>query len=157
MAEKLKTFDIKPLYTKARNAAKFAKPDAVRSYTLGDDVIAQRDEKDVSGTWTEFDPEYLLYDGHGSTRQVTDDDIDGSTDILDSYSYDAYGMMLGGNPTAGSSPITNLLYSGEQFDTNSQNYYLRARYYDPANGRFNRVDPFAGNMQDRVRIDLPGQ
>jgi hypothetical protein len=24
-------------------------------------------------------------------------------------------------------------------------YYLRARYYDPSNGRFNRLDPFAGN------------
>ncbi|KPJ66107.1 MAG: hypothetical protein AMJ43_09060, partial [Coxiella sp. DG_40] len=24
----------------------------------------------------------------------------------------------------------------------------RARYYDPLNGRFNRVDPFAGNTQD---------
>ena len=26
--------------------------------------------------------------------------------------------------------------------------YLRARYYDPATGRFNRLDPFAGNNQD---------
>ncbi len=26
--------------------------------------------------------------------------------------------------------------------------YLRARYYDPSNGRFNRLDPFAGNAND---------
>jgi hypothetical protein len=26
--------------------------------------------------------------------------------------------------------------------------YLRARYYNPATGTFNRLDPFAGNMQD---------
>jgi hypothetical protein len=26
--------------------------------------------------------------------------------------------------------------------------YLRARYYDPSTGTFNRLDPFAGNMQD---------
>jgi hypothetical protein len=26
--------------------------------------------------------------------------------------------------------------------------YLRARYYNPASGTFNRLDPFAGNMQD---------
>ncbi len=26
--------------------------------------------------------------------------------------------------------------------------YLRARYYNPASGSFNRLDPFAGNMQD---------
>jgi RHS repeat-associated protein len=118
-------------------------PDAIRSYTIGDDVIAQSDNPGTTA-----DTRYLLYDGHGSTRQVTDYDIDGSTDILDSYSYDAYGMILGGNPVAGSSPTTNLLYCGEQFDTNSQNYYLRARWYDPSNGRFNRVDPFAGNTSD---------
>jgi RHS repeat-associated protein len=57
-------------------------------------------------------------------------------------------MMLGGNPAAGSNPTTNLLYTGEQFDTNLQQYYLRARYYDPSNGRFNRLDPYAGNNQD---------
>jgi len=27
-------------------------------------------------------------------------------------------------------------------------YYLRARYYNPLNGRFNRIDPFSGNTQD---------
>lgn len=27
-------------------------------------------------------------------------------------------------------------------------YYLRARYYDPLNGRFNQLDPYAGNNQD---------
>ena len=54
--------------------------------------------------------------------------------------------MLGGNPET---PVgTNLLYTGEWFDTESQNYYLRARYYDPLNGRFNQIDPVAGSPQD---------
>jgi len=59
--------------------------------------------------------------------------------------------MLGGNPGSASNPdapATNLLYAGEQFDIDAQQYYLRARYYDPLNGRFNRSDPFAGNLQD---------
>jgi len=54
--------------------------------------------------------------------------------------------MLGGNPA--SPPVTSLLYAGEMFDTNSQMYYLRARYYDTLTGRFNRMDPFAGNNRD---------
>ncbi|HBJ34416.1 MAG TPA: hypothetical protein DDZ51_06555 [Planctomycetaceae bacterium] len=29
-----------------------------------------------------------------------------------------------------------------------QQQYLRARWYNPANGQFNRLDPFAGNMRD---------
>ncbi|UCF00177.1 MAG: RHS repeat-associated core domain-containing protein [Planctomycetota bacterium] len=70
---------------------------------------------------------------------------DGTT-ITDSFSYDAYGVMLGGNPT--SSPATSLLYAGEQFDVDAQMYYLRARYYNPSNGLFNRVDPFSGNNVD---------
>ena len=44
-------------------------------------------------------------------------------------------------------PATSILYSGEQTDASGLQY-LRARYYDPANGRFNRLDPFAGNNSD---------
>jgi RHS repeat-associated protein len=43
--------------------------------------------------------------------------------------------MLGGNPAPGSSPATNLLYSGEYFDTDMQQYYLRARWYDQQTGQ----------------------
>jgi len=106
------------------------------TYTIGADIISQSSSAGVR---------HLFYDGHGSTRQLIASD--GST-VNDSFSYDAYGVMLGGNPAPGSSPATNLLYSGEQFDTDMQQYYLRARWYDQNNGRFNRMDPFAGNNQD---------
>ncbi|MEN8128488.1 MAG: RHS repeat-associated core domain-containing protein [Planctomycetota bacterium] len=43
---------------------------------------------------------------------------------------------------------TSLLYSGEQYDGNLDQYYLRARYYNQNNGTFNRVDPYSGNTQD---------
>lgn len=60
-------------------------------------------------------------------------------------------MMLGGNPGTTlnpDSPATNLLYTGEMYDAETQNYYLRARYYNPSTGSFNRTDPFAGNNLD---------
>jgi RHS repeat-associated protein len=38
------------------------------------------------------------------------------------------------------------LYSGEQFDSKIGQQYLRQRYYDPATGIFNRLDPFFGNL-----------
>jgi RHS repeat-associated protein len=44
--------------------------------------------------------------------------------------------------------LTSLGYSGEHFDAKAQQQYLRARWYNPASGQFNRLDPFAGNMQD---------
>jgi len=48
--------------------------------------------------------------------------------------------------------LTALLYTGEQFNATTGQYYLRARYYDPETGRFNRLDPFAGNTSDPVSL-----
>ena len=59
--------------------------------------------------------------------------------------------MLGGNPDSASnssSPATNLLYAGEQFDSETGQYYLRARYYNPLTGLFNQMDDFSGNNAD---------
>ena len=105
------------------------------SYTIGNDVISQAT---TSGTSA------LMYDGHGSTRLLTDS----TGSITNRYSYDAYGIMLGGNPTSLQPTTSSLLYSGEAFDVNLQQQYLRARWYDQNNGRFNRLDPFIGNNSD---------
>jgi len=48
--------------------------------------------------------------------------------------------------------LTTLLYTGEQFNATTGLYYLRARYYDPGTGRFNRLDPFAGSTSDPVSL-----
>ena len=104
----------------------------VKTYTIGDDIIAQTD----SGNNTN----YLLYDGHGSTRQLLDGD-----NITAVYDYDAYGVDIQNDVSEANS---NLQYSGEMKDAETDDYYLRARYYSPSNGRFNRVDPYSGNMQD---------
>jgi RHS repeat-associated protein len=89
---------------------------------------------------------FLLYDGQGSTRQLVN--LDGT--LSDSYAYDGYGVMLGDStsPDPAASAMTNLLYTGEQYDAQLSQYYLRARYYNQNNGTFNRVDPYVGNMQD---------
>ncbi len=67
---------------------------------------------------------------------------DSTGSVTDRYSFDAYGELLGGNPTNLQPPTTNLLYSGEQFDTGLQQQYLRARYYDSSLGVFGRLDPY---------------
>ena len=54
--------------------------------------------------------------------------------------------------SSASSALTSLLYSGEQFDQRIAMQYLRARYYSPSIGRFNRLDSFAGNMQDPLSL-----
>ncbi len=46
----------------------------------------------------------------------------------------------------------NYLYAGEQYDSNLDNYYLRARYYDPSVGRFTARDPFEGLMTNPLSL-----
>lgn len=105
-----------------------------RTYTLGDDVISQG----ASGGSVH----HLLYDGHGSTRALR---AHGTPATLEqAYSFDAYGNALGNIATA----LTPLLYAGEYLASSANQYYLRARHYDTASGRFNRLDPFAGNHSD---------
>jgi len=56
-------------------------------------------------------------------------------------------MLSGTGLTTAASAISRHLYSGE-WTSNSGQQYLRARFYDPASGTFNRLDPFAGNLAD---------
>ena len=69
------------------------------------------------------------------------------------FAYDAYGNLLAGSDLTNevASAITSLLFSGEQTDKTGLQY-LRARYYDARTGRFNRLDPFAGNIQDPLSL-----
>jgi RHS repeat-associated protein len=65
------------------------------------------------------------------------------------YSYDAFGNALDFDP---STAKTEFLYSGEQFAPKINQQYLRQRYYDPTTGRFNRLDPFFGNLIDPLSL-----
>ena len=66
--------------------------------------------------------------------------------VTDSYSYDAYGNLLGRTGTN----ENDYLYRGEQFDDDLDLQYLRARYYDPTTGRFISTDPFEGVLEQPV-------
>ena len=132
-------------------------PASRKTYTIGDDMLTEATAEHDGTEWTYY-AQHLIYDGHGSTRQLVTGSV-GSTSIVDDFSYDGYGVLLqdednftppDGTQVPGkvAPQATSMLYAGEHFDTDSQNYYLRARWYDSLSGRFNRIDPFAGNNQD---------
>jgi RHS repeat-associated protein len=113
------------------------------SYVIGDDVLAQCGPAGMT-------PSYFLQDGHGNNRQMVQVD----NTVFKHYSYDTYGNVQTGtiqvpvsSTTADSAPTTKL-FCGEQYDSSLQMYNLRARYYNPINGRFNQSDTFKGDSFD---------
>ena len=82
---------------------------------------------------------YAHADGLGSIRVLTD----GSGTVVGTQQYDAFGAGRG--QSGAQLPFG---YTGEQVDAESGLVYLRARYMDPATGRFLTVDPFPGFLDD---------
>ena len=110
-----------------------------RTYTYGLQRISENLSPAVTGnnTWT---PSFYVYDGAGSVRQLTNS----AGVATDEYEYDAYGNSF---TKQGTTP-NNYLYRGEQYDPDLALYYLRARYYNPATGRFLSRDPEDGKAKD---------
>ena len=78
--------------------------------------------------------EIYVYNAHGDVVQLVKDNA-----VVVSYTYDAFG-----NLTSQIGESDNpFLYCGEYFDAETQTYYLRARYYNPANGRFTQQDAWS--------------
>ncbi|WP_105171912.1 RHS repeat-associated core domain-containing protein [Pseudoalteromonas sp. T1lg24] len=100
----------------------------LKTYLYGDDLISQIDSTNTTNTFH--------YDGLGSTRSLSDN----SGEQSDSYDYLAFGEVLNKTGTT----ENNYLYTGEQFDGDLDQYYLRARYYDQNVGRFTQQDAFLG-------------
>ena len=77
------------------------------------------------------DGDIFVYNAHGDTVQLVNNNA-----VVVSYTYDAFGNLTN---TIGESDNA-FLYCSEYFDAETQTYYLRARYYNPANGRFTQQD-----------------
>jgi RHS repeat-associated protein len=102
--------------------------DGTNAYLHGDGVLAAIDGAD--------DPSYLLADALGSVRGVTDD----AGDLVGSANFAVYGEAR-----AASGVSTLFRYTGEQHDAETGFTYLRARYLNPALGRFTSADTVQPN------------
>jgi len=112
----------------------------------GDEVIAEESQEDkiryirtsvLLASDAENARTYYHYasDEMGSITHVTDSE---NEEILNHYEYDAWG-----NLTACEEKVHNRFkFNGQQYDPISQQYYLRARYYNPVIGRFTQEDSY---------------
>ena len=83
---------------------------------------------------------YYNADGLGSVTSLTN----ASGAAAETYTYDSFGKV-----TASSGSLTNpFQYTGRESDSETGLYYYRARYYDPAVGKFLSEDPkdFGGGI-----------
>ncbi|SDP74376.1 RHS repeat domain-containing protein [Selenomonas ruminantium] len=96
----------------------------------------------TSDLWAmESEPEKTWYhyasDEQGSTIFITDK----TGNVKNCYTYDAFG-----NTIESEEQIPNRYkYTGQQFDQITQQYYLRARFYNPAIARFTQEDEYQGD------------
>ena len=80
---------------------------------------------------------YYHPDEQLSTALITDD----TGTIKNQYRYDAFGVGL----EASEELPNRIRYTGQQYDEVTEQYYLRARYYNPILGRFLQEDVYQGD------------
>lgn len=76
---------------------------------------------------------YYHADGLGSVTSLSS----AAGSIANTYTYDSFGKLT--NSTG--SVVNPFRYTAREFDTETNLYYYRARYYDPTTGRFLSEDP----------------
>ena len=96
------------------------------------ELIAANSSADSARTYYHY-----ASDEMGSTTHIVDE----AGAVQNRYEYDAWG-----NITAKEEQIPNrFTYYGQQIDPVTQQYYLRARFYNPVVGRFTQEDIYRGD------------
>jgi RHS repeat-associated protein len=98
-----------------------------------DQVLAQ--ESTNTTTW-------LLSDQIGTTRDL----VNNSGTLLNHFTYDSFGTQTGS--TLGATVDTRYKFTGREFDSETGDYFYRARYYDPETRRFLSEDPIGFSSGD---------
>ncbi|MGB3906144.1 MAG: RHS repeat-associated core domain-containing protein [Anaerolineae bacterium] len=105
-------------------------------YLYGLDIIAEQ--------LAQSDRYYYMHDGLRSVRQL----LDNTGQIAETYAYDPFGV-----PLASDTVPNPYRFTGEAWDPEVELLYLRARYYQPATGRFITKDPWRGYWGERGELN----
>ncbi|MDR6109166.1 RHS repeat-associated protein [Paenibacillus sp. SORGH_AS338] len=111
------------------------------TYIRGDRVLVKKDQS-ASKDY------YYLFNGHGDVVQM----VDTSGAIVNSYGYDEWGNIAKQQETVANS----FKYAGEAYDSETGLYYLKARYYDPSQGRFLNEDSYEGQITNPLTLNIYG-
>ncbi|MBU1260275.1 MAG: RHS repeat-associated core domain-containing protein [Pseudomonadota bacterium] len=75
---------------------------------------------------------YYHFDGLGSVVALSNN----SGNVVEQYRYSVFGT-----PSITSSVGNRFMFTGREYDSETDNYYYRARFYKPSIGRFLQTDP----------------
>lgn len=116
-----------------------------KRYIRGNDLVCT-DKGEDAATGKAQGRQYYVMNPHGDVVQL----VDGSGAVTRAYEYDSFGNE--GNPD--SKDENPFRYSGEYYDKETGEVYLRARYYQPGLGRFLTRDTYTGEDDDPLSLHL---
>ncbi|CUU50353.1 RHS repeat-associated protein [Clostridium beijerinckii] len=109
----------------------------VSRFVRGYEVVAADITELGEGSEENLNKYYYTVDEQGSTTLITD----GNQNVKNEYWYDAFGSVLESKEQV----HNRITYTGQQFDSITQQYYLRARFYNPVIDRFTQEDVYRGD------------
>jgi RHS repeat-associated protein len=103
-------------------------------------VIAQHDGFYGDGIY------FYMHDRLGSTREL----IDTSASVQNMYTYQPFGESFASEQAENVS--NDFKFTGQFYDSEVEQYYLRARQYDPSTYRFSTRDPHVGAFERPLEL-----
>ena len=110
-----------------------------KRYIRGNDLI-------YADKGTDTDKKYYVTDPHGNVVQLTDE----NGKVVKTYEYDSFGNEV----KADKKDDNPFRYCGEYYDKETEEIYLRARYYQPSVGRFITRDTYTGEDDEPLSLHL---
>ncbi len=105
----------------------------MKSYIYANaEILAQHDGDSAAARY------FYLHDRLGSVREI----IDYSGSVVNHYTYGPFGATL----EEGGTLANSFMFTGQYYDFEIGQYYLRARQYDPQLMRFTGRDPVSGQF-----------
>ena len=121
---------VKFIFNPDREAVVEESRSSLTRYIRSSELIARN--TDAARTYYHY-----VSDEMGSTTHIVDED----GIVFNHYDYDAWG-----NLTAQEEAVPNRFkFTGQQLDSVTQQYYLRARFYNPVIARFTQEDTYRGD------------
>jgi len=88
------------------------------------------------------------HDRLGSVRQI----INTSGNVVRYYTYEPFGETIEQTSDGSLATSDGFMFTGQYFDTEIDQYYLRARQYDPHISRFTARDPVFGKFEEPLTL-----